>query len=356
MLGLAKGLGKHTPTVTSTPPPMTSRCGVPLKLEEPPRLRGLLAQKIVRLFFYNCPSVLLELRPLGKATILEFKELGQSGVMAPEIGLCTHRYIGGVDPLRQMIEEGATLIDTAESYGTENVVGQAVKGVRQCVIIATKISTAHLNTANVTASVDQSLRMLQTDYIDVYQLHGLNPTIPLAETMGALEEPVDAGKVRFIGVCNFTVAQLKRAQSALTKHQITTNQVDFSLITRNVDPGLLEYCLENRITIIAHSPLGRGLLNIRVKDRNKVLEKLARPTGRSEAQLALNWCISHQGIIAVPKSNSLERMIENCNSSGWGLSDEQKAMLENSVSAFRRRGPTELALRRLARRALQKRP
>ena len=87
---------------------------------------------------------------------MEFKELGQSGVMAPEIGLGTHRYIGGVDPLRQMIEEGATLIDTAESYGTENVVGQAVKGVRQRVIIATKISTAHFNTANVTASVDQS--------------------------------------------------------------------------------------------------------------------------------------------------------------------------------------------------------
>ena len=110
----------------------------------------------VAVALYNCPSVLLELRPSGKATKSEFKKLGQSGVMAPEIRLGTHRYIGGVDALRQMIEEGATLVDTAESYGTENVVGQAVKGVRQRVIIATKISTAHFNTANVTASVDQS--------------------------------------------------------------------------------------------------------------------------------------------------------------------------------------------------------
>jgi hypothetical protein len=109
----------------------------------------------VAVALYNCPSVLLELMPSGKATKLEFKELCQSGVMAPEIGLVTHRYIGGVAPLKQMIEEGATLVDTTESYGTENVVGQAVKGVRQRVIIATKISTAHFNTANVTASVDQ---------------------------------------------------------------------------------------------------------------------------------------------------------------------------------------------------------
>lgn len=286
-----------------------------------------------------------------KGTELEYKELGKSGVMVPEIGLGTHNYTGGAEALRTMIERGATLIDTAETYGTEDVVGIAVAGIRERVIIATKIADIHF--ADVTTSVDRSLRMLRTDFIDLYQLHRFNPAIPLEETMGALEALVDAGKVRFIGVCNFSVAQLKMAQSALTKHPITTNQVDYSLITRKVEPGLLEYCRENQITVIAHSPLGRGLRNITVRDRRQSLAQLARATGRSEAQVALNWCISQPGIIAVPKSNSLERMIENCGSSGWQMTAEQKTMLENNISLFRRRGPIELALRRVARRALR---
>ena len=167
-----------------------------------------------------------------------------------------------------------------------------------------------------------------------------------------MEDLVDSGKVRFIGVCNFSISQLKRVQGALLKHTIVTNQVDYSLITRSVEAGLFKYCRENHITIIAHSPLGRGLQNIKLKDRDKSLTQVSGAIGKTEAQVALNWCTSNDIVVAVPKGNSVDHVEENCNSSGWRLSSEQIVLLERSIKPFRRRGPAEVAFRRRARGVL----
>src|SRR6266480_1199411 len=99
------------------------------------------------------------------------QELGQSGIKIPEVGLGTCDYAGGVGPLRKGFEEGATLVDTAESYHTEAVVGQAVKGIRDRVFIATKISPAHFSHAEVLKAAERSLQQLNVDHIDLYQLH-----------------------------------------------------------------------------------------------------------------------------------------------------------------------------------------
>jgi len=283
---------------------------------------------------------------------MEYRLLGRTGIKVPEIGLGTHRYTGGIGPLRRGIELGASMVDTAESYGTERVVGNALAGIREQVIIATKVSPIHCRYKDVLEAADRSLRLLNTDYIDLYQLHHFNSAIPLAETLGAMEDLVDSGKVRFIGVCNFSIKQLKLSQAALAKHSIVTNQIDFSLITRHVEEGLFRYCQEFGITIIAHSPLGRGLLNIESRDRDNTLYIVAAAGGKSQAQVALNWCISHENVIAVPKGNSVDHVEDNCNASGWRLSPEQIEMLEGSIKPFRRRGFTEVALRKVARRAL----
>jgi diketogulonate reductase-like aldo/keto reductase len=105
---------------------------------------------------------------------METKELGNTGVMVPEIGLGTWRYRGGVEPLRKGIELGANLIDTAEGYGTENIVGKAVAGLRGRVFIATKVSGRHLGYDDVLRAAEESLSELGTDYIDLYQVHWPN--------------------------------------------------------------------------------------------------------------------------------------------------------------------------------------
>jgi len=147
----------------------------------------------------------------------------------PGVGLGTWRYRGGIEPLQVGAALGACFIDTAESYGTEEVVGQAIQGIRKDIFLASKASPRHFRPNEVLAAADASLKRLNTDYVDLYQLHWPTYTVPIEETMGAMEQLVDSGKVRFIGVSNFFVRDLKSAQKSMRKYTIVSNQVRYNL-------------------------------------------------------------------------------------------------------------------------------
>jgi diketogulonate reductase-like aldo/keto reductase len=272
------------------------------------------------------------------------KDLGKTGVQIPEVGIGTWHYHAGPEPLRKGLAGGALFIDTAESYGTEPVVAEAIAGKRDSVFLATKVSPENFRRAGVLKSADRSLRQLGTDYIDLYQLHRPNSEIPLEETLGALEELADLGKIRFIGVSNFSVAQLQCAQRAVRKHPIVSNQVRYNLVDRTITSDLLPYCQANQITVLAYSPLARGLQHILDCDPQLTLQTMARCTGRSVAQIALNWCLCQPGVVVIPKGNSVEHIMENCGASDWRLSPEQLRQLDEHI-AFRQRGGFENLLR-----------
>src|SRR2546423_12296304 len=156
---------------------------------------------------------------------MELKELGRTGVRVPEIGIGVWRYSGGVEPLRAGIAMGAFLIDTAEVYGTEDVVGQAIAGMRERVFVATKVSGQHLRHDEVLRAAEASLQRLKTNVIDLYQIHWPGNYVPIQETMRAMETLVDRGLVRYIGVSNFSAAELHQARSAMSKYPIVANQV-----------------------------------------------------------------------------------------------------------------------------------
>ncbi len=139
-------------------------------------------------------------------SIVNTKQLGNSGVQVPELALGTWQYQGGVPPLRVGIELGACFIDTAESYGTEVVVGQATRGIRDRIFLASKVSPRHFRYQDVIQAAERSLKQLNTDHLDLYQLHWPNYSVPVAETMAAMEKLVEMGNTRVIGVSNFTVA------------------------------------------------------------------------------------------------------------------------------------------------------
>ena len=268
---------------------------------------------------------------------MEHKELGATGVKLPEIGFGTWDYRGGSEPLRKAIDLGASLIDTAEMYGTEEAVGAAIKGMRQKVFIATKVSGHHLRRDEVMRAADGSLKRLGIDTIDLYQVHWPDPAVPIAETMGAMENLVDAGKVRFIGVSNFYLKNLQEAEACMTRHKIVANQVKYSLLQRGIEEDTLPYCRKKRIAVIAYSPLARGDLAKKSLMRNRgalgVLQQIAAETGKTMAQVALNWCISKPGVIAIPKTDKVDRVVECCGASGWKLSREQTAALERAFPA-----------------------
>src|SRR5712664_3174563 len=163
---------------------------------------------------------------------MRLRELASSGIRLPEIGFGTWNYRGGVEPIHAAIECGARLIDTAESDGSEEIVGEAIKGRRHQVFLATKVLPRNFMRRDLIAAAERSLRLLGTDHIDLYQLHWPNLAIPIEEPMRGMEELVDAGKVRFIGVSNFSVRDLLNAQAALSRQRIVANQVLYSLAER----------------------------------------------------------------------------------------------------------------------------
>jgi diketogulonate reductase-like aldo/keto reductase len=268
---------------------------------------------------------------------MEFKELGATGVNVPEIGLGTWQYRGGAAPIKKAVELGAWFIDTAEMYGTEEAVGAAIKGMREKVFVATKVSGNHLRYEQVLAAAEASLRRLGVETIDLYQVHWPDPAVPIAETMGAMEKLVDDGKVRFVGVSNFYLKNLQEAEAAMQRHKIVANQVKYSLLQRGIEEDTLGYCQKNRIAVIAYSPLARGALAARsmIKNRRElaVLQQIASETGKTMTQVALNWCVAKPGVIAIPKTDKVERVVEMCGASGWKLSPSQIAALEKAFPA-----------------------
>ena len=263
---------------------------------------------------------------------MEYRELGGTGEMVPEIGLGTWKYKGGPEPLRKGIDLGATLIDTAEMYRTEDAVGAAIKDRRGKVFLATKVLGSNLRHDAVLRAAENSLRLLDDDVIDLYQIHWSNNSVPIAETMGAMEELVDRKMVRYIGVSNFSAAELGEAQQAMTKYPVVSNQVLYNLKKRQIERDLIPYCVDNKVTVIAYTPLADGSLSGRSRflpdKRSSALEQVAGEAGKTPAQVALNWCLSRPNVIVIPKTNSVARTVENCGASGWSLTPSQVAALD----------------------------
>ncbi|HKD65229.1 MAG TPA: aldo/keto reductase [Candidatus Binataceae bacterium] len=267
---------------------------------------------------------------------METKELGNTGVIVPEIGIGVWRYRGGAEPLRRGIDLGATLIDTAEVYGTEDVVGQAIKGIRDRIFVATKVSGEHLGHDQLLRAANASLRRLDIGIIDLYQIHWPNSSVPIKETMRAMETLVDRGLVKYIGVSNFSLFEMLAAQAAMSKYPIVANQVLYNLNRREIEADLMPYCERNRISIIAFTPLDDGSLTsmprFRANQKMRTLSHIAEESGKTMGQVALNWCTSRPCVITIPKSNHADRVAENCGASGWRLSKSQVQALDAAFS------------------------
>lgn len=248
---------------------------------------------------------------------MNYKPLGKTGIKIAEIGQGTWSYSGGIESLRLGVSLGATHIDTAEAYGTEEIVGKAIEGFRDQVFLATKVWPDHLHHDDVLKACDGSLKRLGTKYVDLYMIHWPNPSVPIRETMSAMEELVKQGKIRNIGVSNFSVEQLKNAQDALSVQEIVSNQVKYNLTSRGIEEDLIPYCKSEKITVVAYSPL-KGRLP---RGEDDLLDELASNYGKTQAQITLNFLTSKENVVAIPKSNNPEHVKENCGSSGWRLSD-----------------------------------
>jgi diketogulonate reductase-like aldo/keto reductase len=286
-----------------------------------------------------------------------YKELGRTGISIPEVGLGTWNYHAGPRPLRRGLEAGALFIDTAESYGTEVMVREAIAGLGSRVFVATKVSPQNFRSENLKQSVDGSLNKLGMERIDLLQLHEPNSSIPIEETMGTLTNLIEAGKIHYVGVSNFSLTQLQEAQKAFGQNRIVSNQVRYNLIDRTIEKGLLQHCQANGVTVIAYCPLARGINRLRDCDPTGAIDEVAKRLGKSPAQIVLNWALCHDGVVVIPKGNTEEHILDNCGASDWRLNADHRQLLDSRIR-FRHRTGFDNLLRRaipggLAKRALK---
>jgi len=266
----------------------------------------------------------MKYKTLGK-TAQEVASIGQGCMgIGGYLSKDSHQDDNQVRVLRHGIELEMTFLDTAEAYGnghSEEIVGRAVEGIRDKVFIATKVSPEHLSYDGLLRSAEGSLRRLKTDYIDLYQVHWLNPKIPISETMRAMKRLLKEGKIRYVGVTNFSLTESKEAQAALYEDEIVSVQVEYNLFDRIIEDSILPYCERESITTIAYSPLDQGKIASGDK-RIKALQMIANRYNMTMAQVALNWLISHPSVIAIPKSTNPEHIEENAAAADFELSDE----------------------------------
>ena len=272
---------------------------------------------------------------------MEYRRLGRSGERIAAIGLGTWRIGGGmaadysmdreaVEAIRYAVELGMNHIDTAEIYGgghAEELVGEAVKIFRRDeVFITSKVWHTNLRYDDVIKACERSLRRLGTGYIDLYLIHWPNPAVPISETMKAMEKLHREGKIRYIGVSNFSVKELEEARQVLSTTDVVANQVEYSLYERRVERDLIPYCSREGITVIAYSPLGKGRIAREAAEggsaRARILNEIAEKYSKTPVQVALNWVIWREEVVAIPKSIKKDHLRENAGAAGWRLGAE----------------------------------
>lgn len=261
---------------------------------------------------------------------MEYRQLGRSGQKFSTIGMGTWRMgvfssaeerATQVRSLRRGIELGMNMIDTAEIYASgrsEEVVRDAIKGIRKDVFIATKIAPEHLRHNDVISACEGSLKRLGVSTIDLYQVHWPNPSVPIEETMNAMEELVRAGKVRYIGVSNFSVSQVQEARDALSKNEIVSNQVEYSIRVRGVEADVLPYCEREKLALIAYTPLVHGRI-----PESAIPENILRKYRMTPAQAMLNWVTRSPSVFAIPKSANYRHTEENAASVGTRFTESE---------------------------------
>ena len=223
--------------------------------------------------------------------------------------------------LQHGIDLGMTLIDTAEMYasgGAEKVTGEAIAGRRDKIFLVSKVLPGNASRKGTVAALERSLQRLKTDYLDLYLLHWRGG-YPLSETFEAMEQLVDAGKIRAYGVSNFDLDDMEEA-AQYDNGNICVNQVLYNLASRGIEWDLLPWQKKRNIPVMAYSPLYQTRL-LKSSGLKRVAEKLSI----TPAHRALAWVL-HQGTVPMPKSASLRRVEEN--RKAWDITLDQNVLDE----------------------------
>ncbi|UUO05715.1 aldo/keto reductase [Blastopirellula sp. J2-11] len=320
---------------------------------------------------------------------MDYRQLGGSGLKVPVLSFGTGTFGGGGELFKAWgstdvaeatklvdicLDAGLTMFDSADIYSqgaAEEILGQALRGRREKVLISTKGTFRSGDGPNDVGSsrhhliqaVESSLRRLGTDYIDLYQLHGFDATTPVEETLMALDDMVRAGKIRYIGCSNFSGWHLMKSLAVSEKYGLSryvAHQAYYSLVGRDYEWELMPLALDQKVGAVVWSPLGWGRLTGKIRrgkplpentrlqsqvardigppvsdehvyDVVDALDKVAAETGKSVAQIALNWVLQRPSVATViVGARNEEQLKQNLDVVNWNLTAQQIALLDEA--------------------------
>ena len=304
---------------------------------------------------------------------MEYRQLGRSGLQVSAVGLGTNNFGRRLDAegtaavVNQALDMGINMIDTSNSYGdglSEEYIGRTLKGKRHQALIATKVSSAVGDGPNqggnsrqhIVAEVENSLRRLDTDYIDLYQIHWVDPKTPIEETLRALDDLVHQGKVRYIGCSNFKSWQVCEAlwtSRSLGISQFASVQPRYNIMDREIESELVPFCDEYGVGILPYYPLANGFLTgkyrkgqpppagtrLAEEDRDMLneanfavlqgLEGFAEKRGHTVLELAFAWLLAKESVSSViAGATKPEQVVSNAEAAGWRLTNADIAEMD----------------------------
>lgn len=283
--------------------------------------------------------------------LMEQKPLGWTKVDVPVIGQGTWHMgdsrrarAAEVEALRAGLALGMTHLDTAEIYGNggaEEVIAEALQGrTRAEIFLVSKVAPHNATYKGTIAAAEQSLRRLRTDYLDLFLLHWPGRH-PIADTMRAMEDLVAAGKIRLLGVSNFSVEDLREAMAALSRQRIAANQVLCNLSSRGIERDLIPFCDAEGIAVVGYTPFGNwpraGSEGLRV------LREVGARHGKTPHQVALRFLTRTPGLFAIPKASDVAHVRENAGAGDFQLSSDDIELIDHAFPAPRRRTPLATA-------------
>ena len=263
-----------------------------------------------------------------------YNTFGATELKVPVVGQGTYNMERNprmsIDALRYGISLGLTHIDTAEIYGdgaVETLVGHALHGVRDRVVLVSKVHPENASQEGIVKACEQSLRRIGTDYLDVYLLHWLS-SHPVADTIAGFESLVEAGKIRHWGVSNFDEVKLREFVKVAGAATICCNQVMHHLGERSIEHAVAPYCHDQRISVVGYSPFGKDDFPPESRSGADVLADVALTLDATPRQVALAFLVRKSGGFTIPKASNRQHVEENAQAAALDLPEEAVERLD----------------------------
>lgn len=264
---------------------------------------------------------------------MKYKKLGDTQIMIPAVGQGTTG-IGSfssatqsdikkkINVIKSGIDIGMSLLDTSDNYEGgfgEYLTSKVIRDCRHDVFLCTKFEPINNSSDGIKKSIERSLKALGTDYIDLYQVHWPNPTIPISETMHALNDLIDQGKILYAGVCNYSLDDIKEASKIMSPERFVSIQAEYNLKNRSIEKDLIPYVNSHKKTLFAYSVFNQGNFN---SSASELLNRIADKYFVTAAQIVIAWVISNQVVSVIIRSNSMKHTLDNAAASDVNLSTD----------------------------------